>query len=306
MNPALWLVRTAQRLPEAPALMTGARLDATYGRFAARAAAIGRALREDVGVGHGDRVALFMGNATAYLEILYGIWFAGAAAVPINAKLHAREAAWIIGDAGASVVFADQQHAAELSEAAAGVEPQLIEQDSDAYRAMRDGAPLDRPATMAADAMLWLFYTSGTTGKPKGVMISCGNVAAMTFGYFVDVDSVDPDDAILYAAPMSHGAGLYNFMHVLRGCRHVVPQSGGFDPDEILDLAPGLARTSMFAAPTMVQRLVARAKARFETGEGIKTIVYGGGPMYRGPHQGGHGGPSARSSCRSTARAKAR
>ncbi len=281
MNPAEWLVRTARRLPEAPALMTGARLEATYQQFAGVAASIGRALQEEHGIGQGDRVALFMGNCTAYLEILYGIWFAGAVAVPINAKLHPREAAWIIADSGAKVVFADDKHLQELADLMDAAAPRLIDPNGPALDVMRQTDPLPRPVAMAADDMLWLFYTSGTTGKPKGVMISCGNIATTTFCYFVDVDPVDPEDVILYAAPMSHGAGLYNFMHVLRGCRHVVPASGGFDPDEILDLAPALARTSMFAAPTMVQRLVARARARGESGEGIKTIVYGGGPMYQ-------------------------
>jgi acyl-CoA synthetase (AMP-forming)/AMP-acid ligase II len=112
------------------------------------------------------------------------------------------------------------------------------------------------------------------------VMISTGNLRAMTCCYFVDVDDMSPQDAILYAAPMSHGAGLYNFMQVLRGARHVVPESGGFDAEAILSLAPRIGNVSMFAAPTMVRRLVDRAKAEGAVGEGIKTIVYGGGPMY--------------------------
>ena len=90
-----------------------------------------------------------------------------------------------------------------------------------------------------------------------------------------------PEDAILYAAPMSHGAGIYNFMHVIRGARHVVPASGGFDAAEILKLAADLRHVSMFAAPTMVRRLVDVAKTQGANGDGIKTIVYGGGPMYR-------------------------
>ena len=111
-------------------------------------------------------------------------------------------------------------------------------------------------------------------------MISCGNIASMTLSYFVDVDEVKPDDAILYAAPMSHGAGLYNFMHVLRAARHVVPESGGFDADEVLRLAPEIGNVSMFAAPTMVRRLVDAAKAMGSTGDGLRTVVYAGGPMY--------------------------
>jgi long-chain acyl-CoA synthetase len=102
----------------------------------------------------------------------------------------------------------------------------------------------------------------------------------MSLCYLADVDEVDPADAVLYAAPISHGAGLYNFIHVRKGCRHVVPLSGGFDADEVLTLARQTGPVSMFAAPTMVQRLVLAARVRGETGEGIKTIVYGGGPMY--------------------------
>jgi long-chain acyl-CoA synthetase len=111
-------------------------------------------------------------------------------------------------------------------------------------------------------------------------MITNGNIHAMTFSYFTDVDAVDPADAALYAAPMSHGAGLYNVQHVLKGARHVVPESGSFEPDEIFSCARALGRVHMFAAPTMVRRLVDHAKASGSTGEGIRTIVYGGGPMY--------------------------
>jgi len=62
-----------------------------------------------------------------------------------------------------------------------------------------------------------LIYTSGTTGRPKGVMQTHRNLLAMTACYFTDVDDVLPGDAMVYAAPMSHGAGLYNYAQVLRG-----------------------------------------------------------------------------------------
>lgn len=279
MNFAEWLLRTAARTPDAPALMKGDKVVASYADFARSAAAIGVALQQS-GIEKGDRVALFMTNRTEYLETLYGIWFAGAVAVPINAKLHPKEAAWIMADSGSRSAFVSDDVAGEIkAETVTGLTAR-ISVDAPEFDTMRATAPMAEPVEMSSDDLAWLFYTSGTTGKPKGVMMSCGNLMAMTLSYFVDVDTVEPQDAILYAAPMSHGAGLYNFMHVLRGARHVVPDSGGFDAAEILDLAPQLKNVSMFAAPTMVRRLVDAAKSRGRSGEGIKTIVYAGGPMY--------------------------
>lgn len=278
MNPAEWLRRAAIRGPEAPALLKGAKVDADYAEFARRAAAIAAALAAR-GVGRGDRVALFMTNRTEYLEALYGVWWLGAAAVPINGKLHAKEALWIIENAEARLVFGDDKSAAALAPLLPGGTP-VISLQGDDFAAMREQAPLGSPAPLGADDLVWLFYTSGTTGRPKGVMQTGGVLSTMMLNYFIDVDEVAQEDAILYAAPMSHGAGIYNFMFVLRGARHIVAESGGFDAAEILDIAPKLGPLSMFAAPTMVRRLVDEAKASGRVGEGIKTIVYGGGPMY--------------------------
>ncbi len=105
MNVAEWLAATARLRPHAPALLTGFDLDADYATFARRAAAIGAALARDYGIAAGDRVGLFATNCTQYLECLYGIWWIGAVAIPINAKLHGREAAWICSDAGAKLTF---------------------------------------------------------------------------------------------------------------------------------------------------------------------------------------------------------
>ncbi|PWE49636.1 AMP-dependent synthetase [Thioclava sp. NG1] len=271
MNPAEWLIRSAIRTPDAPALLQGEELRATYAEFADRAARIGAALVAK-GIAPGDRVALFAKNCPEYLEAMYGAWFAGAVAVPINGKLHPREAAWIVEASEAKLAFTGGP------ESDLGVE--TVDLRGPAYADLLCHAPMLAPVEIAADQTVWLFYTSGTTGRPKGVCITSANVQAMCLGYFSDVDSVEAQDAILYAAPMSHGAGLYNFVHVMRGARHVVPRSGGFEADEILDLAPKLQHVSMFAAPTMIRRLVDRARAAGQTGEGIKTIVYGGGPMY--------------------------
>jgi acyl-CoA synthetase (AMP-forming)/AMP-acid ligase II len=223
-----------------------------------------------------------MSNCIEYLELLYATWFAGAAVVPINFKLHAKEAAWIIENAEAKAVFVSNSMASELIPLVERL-PRLVATivvGHNEFAALRTSDPMPAPISRGRDDLAWLFYTSGTTGRPKGVMISNGNLHAMAFSYFVDVDEVRATDATLYAAPMSHGAGIYNFMHVMRGARHVVPESGGFEADEVLALARSLRDISMFAAPTMVRRLVDRAKSEGSSGDGIRTVVYGGGPMY--------------------------
>jgi len=274
MNLALWLMRTAQVAGASPALMRGGEVVADYAAFAARASALGARLRDE-GVAPGDRVAIFCGNAPDYLVALFGIWVAGAAAVPVNARLHGREAAWIFGNAGAKHAFADAERAAALGEAGARV----IDLAGPEFAAMTRGAGM-APETREAGDLAWLFYTSGTTGRPKGVRITHGMLMATSLCYPVDVDPVSPEDAALYAAPMSHGAGIYAPIHVRMGARHLVPPSGGFDAGEVLELSERLGPVSMFMAPTMVRRLTDAAKALGSRGDGIRTIVYGGGPMY--------------------------
>src|SRR5579864_9079282 len=117
MNVAEWLAATARLRPEAQALLTGFDLDADYQSFARRAAAIGARLVSDYGVAPGDRVGLFASNCTRYLECLYGIWWCWAVAIPINAKLHGREAAWICSDAGAKLTFVSDDTVGALMEA---------------------------------------------------------------------------------------------------------------------------------------------------------------------------------------------
>src|SRR5246127_5238356 len=141
MNVAEWLAATARLRPRAPALLRGFDLDADYATFARRSAAIGAALSRDYGIAPGDRVALFATNCTQYLECLYGIWWIGAVAIPINAKLHGREAAWICADAGAKLTFISDDTREALAEARDDLPAAMktLSVDSDAYRAMREG-----------------------------------------------------------------------------------------------------------------------------------------------------------------------
>ncbi|WPB56549.1 class I adenylate-forming enzyme family protein [Xylophilus sp. GOD-11R] len=277
MNIAEWLARTATAAPDSPALLVGTEVVGIYRDFAARASAIAAWLIETHGFEPGDRAAFFMGNRIEYLWLMYGVWFAGGVVVPVNAKLHWKELGVVVEDSEPALLFVEDTQPGELPPGSATALVRVGEAARIADVARGPG----RPPLPRADADLaWLFYTSGTTGKPKGVMLTHGNLVAMSLTYLVDVDEVSAADATLYAAPISHGAGLYNFVHVLRGARHVVPPSGGFDADEVLALARGCGRLSMFAAPTMVRRLTDTARRTGSAADGLRTLVYGGGPMY--------------------------
>lgn len=257
MNVAAWLERAARATPGAVAIHRGASPWATYGELARHAAGIAHTLRSRMGFSPGDRVGIAMANAPEYLELVYGVWWAGLAAVPINSKLHAREIAFIRDNADVRMLVESREQVAEL-------------------RGEGD-LPMQRADS---SALAWLFYTSGTTGRPKGAMLSHRNLAQMTLSYFADVDAVEERGALLHAAPLSHGSGLYNFTHLAKGASQVVPESGGFDGDEVLELLEIHRDVSFFAAPTIVKRLADAAQARGARASGLRTIVYGGGPMY--------------------------
>jgi len=278
MNIAQLLQRSALVHGDRPAVLAGARLLHDYRTLAARVAALAGHLRGRCGVQAGERVAIFSANCPEYLEALHAIHWAGAISVPVNYKLHARELAHVLSDSGARVVCVSG--ALKGDALAAGADAAALQVLGDAvWQQAAQGAPLP-PQERAPGDVASLFYTSGTTGRPKGVMQTHRNLLAMTMAYFTDVDDVRHDDAMVYAAPMSHGAGLYNYAHMLRGARHVVPESGGFDPAELVRLAASVGRLSLFAAPTMVHRLVEHVRSTGADVGGFKTIVYGGGPMY--------------------------
>jgi len=273
VNLAHLLSRIAAQDARRAAVFVGTTPVLDYGNWAGRCARLAAGLRA-ADLVPGDRVALFMRNHKAYLELMWGAWWAGLAIVPINAKLHPKEATWIVEHSGARWGFIAGGTGAGLQ----GLE-RCIDVDSGGYEALfSDASVAIEPR--ASDDIAWLFYTSGTTGRPKGVMITHRNLMTMGLCYFADVDSIDAADCTVYAAPMSHGAGIYAVPHVMVGARHCVPVSGGFDASELFELAPQLDRLSLFGAPTMVNRLVDHAQAQHLRSDGFKTIVYGGGPMY--------------------------
>ena len=177
MNVALWLERAGRADPQRPAIGYGRRVVRTYGELAGRAARLAAAMRGTLGLAAGERVAVIAKNCPDYVEALYGIWWAGLAAVPVNAKLHGAEFAYMLEHSGARVCFATADLESDLAAHAPATLERLIVIGTPPTR--RSSRPSrSRPAERAPGDLAWLFYTSGTTGRPKGAMLTHGNIAA--------------------------------------------------------------------------------------------------------------------------------
>ena len=184
--------------------------------------------------------------------MLFACWHAGMTAVPMNAKLHAKEFAYILENSGAKAVL---RHAAICS------------------RQCHRGIAMDRktamgeadrsPADVEPDDAAWLFYTSGTTGVPKGAMLTHRNMLFQTHAYFADIDKLAPERHRLHPAPLSHGSGFYGAAALRRRRGERDPgERPASSPAEIFELLDHWPNASFFAAPTMVVRLLASPAAR--------------------------------------------
>jgi acyl-CoA synthetase (AMP-forming)/AMP-acid ligase II len=267
MNLAHLLLRSARWLPERPALAVGTRPALTYSELASRVSRLSALLQKRLK--RGERVALAMTNCPEYFEVLFACWHAGVVAVPMNAKLHAKEFAYILEHSGAKLCFTTPDLESTV--------PSPVSVSSTEYKYLLKEEAGD-PAETGPDDPAWLFYTSGTTGVPKGAMLTHRNLLFATQAYFSDIDKLGTEDTIVHAAPLSHGSGLYGLAHFAAGAANVIPESGHFEPEEIYALMDHWPGVSMFAAPTMIVRLLASPAARSPAN--LKTIVYGGAPMY--------------------------
>ncbi len=281
MNLAVWVERHGRGRPNDPALADGETVHATWREFAARTAAAAAGLCADFGLSPGDRVAIVMRNRPEYLEAQFAIWHAGLVAVPVNARLHRDEIAYILDHSGTALVVTDDDHAADVK-SLIGTAPSLqaaVVAPSDQWDRLTASSPMPL-VDRRPDDPAWLFYTSGTTGRPKGATLTNRNLMMASLSYFADIDPVFPHESILHAAPLSHGSGLYGLPHVARGAVSVIPHSGGVDGDEIAALLRRWPGMSFFAAPTMIKRLAGDPAIAGGDLSNLKTIIYGGAPMY--------------------------
>lgn len=278
MNIAHGLITRSLSAAALPAITDGDRT-VTFGALVDRMQRLSGSLMSKYGLAKGDRVVVYSENCAEFLEVMFAAWNAGLCVVPVNAKLHPKEVAHIIENSGARMVAASVGHAESLAQEiapAAQLLPILV-LGSDAYELLALGDRLPCAEVSSSD-FAWIFYTSGTTGKPKGAVISHQSLQTMALTYHADIGRVVVGDTQLHAAPLSHASGLYALPHLFAGGHQVVLD--GFDTEEILGLFKTMPRVSMFAAPTMLLRLQRAAAGIENCAANLEAIIYGGGPMY--------------------------
>ncbi|WP_158970815.1 class I adenylate-forming enzyme family protein [Chachezhania sediminis] len=273
MNIAHLLAIAARSHPERPAMSVGNEVRLTYEGLARLAAGFAAHLAKR-GLTPGDRVMLAMKNNHRYFSYLFGCWWGGFVAAPVNATLHAKEMAGIADDLAPKLVVADLDLAASL----ASVAPHLPILSHGTAEARRAGT--EDPVTLQARALTdpaWVFYTSGTTGAPKGAVLTHANLLAMTTAYLADVDQLEPADSLLHLAATSHASGLIGLSFVARGAEHVLMASGGYDADEMREVLKAREQVTFFAPTTLLSRM--RRDGIGDLSAHVRTVLTGAGPI---------------------------
>jgi long-chain acyl-CoA synthetase len=281
------LREAANRQPRRVALKWGERTH-TYAELEHRCDGLASAL-VDGGLGRGDRVGLLSRNRPEMIETMFATWRAGGAIVPINPRFVVDEVTALLDDASASALVVGPEHAELVSplRQRVGSLRQIYSIDASV-----DGAePYEsvisvghefrgRPFETKADDLAWLFYTSGTTGRSKGAMLTHGNLDAMARGWVEEMTPLTDDDVALHAAPLSHGAGFHAFALVRAAISQIIATGGSFDPAEVCTLVERERVTTTWLVPTQIRMLLAHPALAEHDLSSLRAIVYGGSPMY--------------------------
>jgi acyl-CoA synthetase (AMP-forming)/AMP-acid ligase II len=277
MNLFQLLESSAQRYPCRGAVYVGKDRLHTFAELRLRALCLASAFKERTQPG--DRIAIVAANCPEYIEVMFAAWAAGLVIVPLNCKLHLLEMIRIIEDAQPALTVCSRNVSRSLATAIDNKNLVIIA--SERYSTLLEAVPAV-PVEVSPSDLAWLFFTSGTTGRSKGAMLTHRNLQAMTIAHLADFENLSVDDSIIHGAPMSHGSGLYILPYIARGARQVVPASGGYDPLEFLGLCDCHPGCGAFLAPTMLKRLRVGLQSCGQRPHNLRNIVYGGGPMYLG------------------------
>ena len=286
MNIGSLLTKSAQSFPENPAILYGENVS-TYAQFNDRTDRLANGLCK-LGVDRSDHVAILMYNYPEMLEALFACFKMGCGAIPINFRLHPNEFAYIIDHAEAKAVITSSEFNADLMKirdrvprvghiiTTSGGNGDLLDYET----ILNSGSRQFEDVEVEPDDVAWLFYTSGTTGRPKGAMLTHRNLLAMTMNFYADMcPGFGTDEYILHAAPLSHGSGLYALPNIGKAAANVIPVTKSFEPEAVLDAIEKHRITNMFAAPTMVKRLIDCPTVTRHDLSSLKAVIYGGAPM---------------------------
>lgn len=286
MHVAHFVHRSAVRYPQRP-LWLGDDFTISYAEGSARLNRISNAL---LARGKkGDRVAILSSNRFEAYEVYLAAMNAGMAAVPLNPKQHASEQLFAVSDSQSRFMVFSPEFAAVAASIRQGVQQvehwigiDGTEPDVIPYLALSEYADCSPPAvTIEPDDLAWLFYTSGTTGVPKGAMETHRNLITMVQQFRqVLLADADEHDVMLHLAPIAHGTASVGLAHLAVGAAQAFPLSRSFEPDKVFEAIERYGVTASFLAPTMVQLLLKSPNAGNYNLRSLKNVIYGGGPMY--------------------------
>ncbi|MCU1640130.1 MAG: putative fatty-acid--CoA ligase [Nocardia sp.] len=279
------LHRAVQQNPDGIMTIDGERTR-TFREVADRVARLAGALRE-LGVGDGDRVAMLGLNSDRYSEYLLAVPWANAVLNPVNIRWSVPEIVYSFEDSGTTVLFVDDAFAAVLPAVRQGC-PGLTTiihcgngptpEGTLSYEDLiTSSAPIE-DARRGGDELAGIFYTGGTTGFPKGVMLSHANMFASALGSISTGYLFRPGGSYLHTAPMFHLADLAGWMaEVLLGGTHVIIPS--FDPVTTLNAIAAHRVTDTLLVPVMIQLVVDHPQVAEYDLSSLQTIMYGASPI---------------------------
>lgn len=271
-----WPARRARMSPDRVAFIHDGR-EFTYRDVESRANRLARVLAA-AGIGRGDRVAYLGPNHPTLLETLFAAGLLGAAFVPLNTRLAAPELAYILRDSGATALLWSPR-LSDVVQRLRGETPVPWELPLDDYEtalSTMDSSPID--TAVAPDETCMLMYTSGTTGRPKGVMLTHANVTWNTVNLLIDVD-VSGDEVTLVSAPMFHVAAL-NQTALPTFCKGgTAILESAFDPDRTLELIERHRVTFLFGVPAMFLAIARSPRWASADLSSVRSAICGGAPV---------------------------